>query len=526
MRRGHRYLLGAVCCLVSLVGCTKKKDVAPKKKATAEAKIAQSAEEAEAKQSWILSTAQDPQPLTALAQSSEGWRGLFQNKLVEALAAFRAVKKPSKLDRIGWARTSLEVMRAYRILAELENAVEIAHSKAEDSRPNAEGTEPWRKYVRGRRAQAAGKDQEAMRQLAEIGVQNKDAHLLAQAAMPGAEGGLAQLLGGQGDGQAGDIPSWLSRHYLQRLRLKAKLSNTGLTQGVLRRFERLEPDVPDIVFGQGQTESIYWDPALRRLPVRLYAMEALRALEGTSGWTDLLRAHALYALGRFEEALEALNRLTDLALDEVPYSLIVISPMAGPADVKYEATALKGFVLTSMGRQKDAKVLIQNLPRVTMSQRVRIAWVRSRLGEALPDAFPEDRAKLSAVYRAQLSALKANGRGVSTVSELGLVDRYVDQVQRRWADALYESGKRARAARARTAAEDKTAAMRVSSRNSVAALLAAARDYFRIGQERVTNKYVGRVEEDFPAVKRVASRLRDLLSFKAMEHGDSASAGQ
>ena len=72
--------------------------------------------------------------------------------------------------------------------------------------------------------------------------------------------------------------------------------------------------------------------------------------------------------------------------------------------------------------------------------------------------------------------------------------------------------KPARASKERNAAEDKVASMTVSARNNLASLVGSARDYFRIGQERVANKYLGRLEKVLPGTARVAQKLRDLLS--------------
>ena len=68
--------------------------------------------------------------------------------------------------------------------------------------------------------------------------------------------------------------------------------------------------------------------------------------------------------------------------------------------------------------------------------------------------------------------------------------------------------------------------MRVSARNDLASLVGSARDYFRIGQERVANKYLGRLEKLLPGTSRVARQLRDLLSFRAMARKGTVSYGQ
>ena len=62
----------------------------------------------EVKASWLASVYQDPAPLVTLAEANAGWKGLFRNDPVAALAAFESNAKRGDLPaRIGGARAAL-----------------------------------------------------------------------------------------------------------------------------------------------------------------------------------------------------------------------------------------------------------------------------------------------------------------------------------------------------------------------------------------------------------------------------------
>ncbi len=507
-------------------GCTKKKTdpgTAPGERA-----VDTSAEAQAADQGWIVGVARDNGPLLKLAESSAGWGAFFGNELIRAVELFQKDARGNKDARIGGARAALRLARAYHELSMLQEALVEPYHKAQASRPDASKNLPWRRYVEGRLAQRLGNDTKA-RSIFD-GVKESPLGELARAAMAqpgegGSAGPLADLLAGREAGANTEASGGMSQEYFARLRVRS-LSSARRSRLALKIWGRLDHRGPDLAPPGSVAKDGFWDPLAAEAGQRLYAAVALEFMKGETEWSPLYEAEAYLLLARPDAALTALNGLLKAPPKEARLANLVLSRSQGIADMLGLVKSLKVQTLVRLGKADEAKVLISDMGQETIAQRVRRATALSVVGESSSGVFPDDRGELANLINSRVAALGKTAKGATDVAELVLVERFVDGLQRDWADVLARSDKPAKSARERSLAEDKTKAFAVSARNSVSSLIASSRAALRIGQYRVALKYLSRLDEKFPAAVGVSEQLRDILSYRAMAREGGVTTGQ
>lgn len=504
--------------LVPSTGCKKRTDGPTTGSSTAAATSAVdvTADKAAARESWLVSLAKDPQPLVALAGSSEGWRPFFEGEIHAAFEAFEQDARRGSLEaRIGLARSALNLAEAYAHLGELQLAVTGRWLDAMSTRPNAKQTDAWRQFLVARLAQREGK---AAPKAAPV-----DGPVGPWMAAAGGEpADLAALLAGQAAGADASVPAGATSSYEARLRVPALVRANRLKEAA-RALKGLRATEPDFEV-EG---TALWDPGVAGSLAVYYAAVAAKAVEGEAGWPSLLRAEAQWMMGDAKAAATTLDALLTAKPAAPSLAQLVISGALNADDLRGRAAALQVVVTQQGGDAAQAKALLAKLDASTVARRVQRAWAASFLGEApKDDVFPADRKVLIDAVADEITALGKSPKGEQDVTQLKLVDRYVDSVQRQHADTLARAGKTAMAVKAWQAAEDKRDAMAPSARNRLPTLAAAARDQVRIGQRRVALKYLSRMASRLPAAGGPAEMLRDLLSLQAMEQGGSATAGQ
>lgn len=502
-------------------GCTKKKQPAASP-GQQEQSIDLAADKAAFASGWLADIARDPAPLVEVAQSSDGWRLFFTGESRNALSAFLEDRKSSPLAIIGAARTALDLARAEHELGRLIVALTPQLFKAQKTRPDAASSADWRAYLEARLAIRQG--QEPTEALARIKAESPAAPWAAAIA-PGAEGPLAALLAAKAEGIDAELPPGATEAYGERLTIAA-LVTAGRLKEARKRIERIDPAEPDLRIGEGEKAVAMRDPALADLGARVHAALVVELLSDAQGWPLLLKADALRMLGRLDEADSVLQALLAQPPADAPMALILLSDTLDAAELAQSGAALRARVLAAKGDNAGAAALVDGLPRETVGQRVRRAWAGSFIKRVDADAFPQDRTAVSRVYTDALTQLGEQAKGLNDVADLALVDRYVDALQRRFADALILMDRPALAVKMREAAEDKTSAQAPSPRNTLPALTAAAYDSVRISRPRVALKYLSRMKEALPASSAPAEMLRDLLSYRAMEHGGGVTSGQ
>lgn len=542
-RRAIRVTGLTLAGLVTLSGCPEKKKPRPEGVDTPAAEVRPTFEaggdQAAFGDTWIATIARDPAPLVALAGTSDGWRSFFTGAPREALVAFDADVDRVPEARIGAARAAIELAEAHARLALLVRALTPQMLKAQASRPGADASAAWRSYIDGRLAQARGQDPAAA--FAAVPADSPAAAFVAAATAPseaaaadGAAAGdapaadqaaVAALLRGDAAGSDATLPAGGTDAYAERLQIRALVA-AGRIKEASKRLERLDPAEPDIVIGEGTGRLTLRDPIAADVHARLHAARVVELLADDKGWPRLLKADALRMLDRDAEALAELDALLAAPPAEAPFAMLVVSDALGVDDLKSQAHALRARLLAEKGDAAGAVAVVDAMPVTTVGQRVWKSWAGSFAGKGDPAAFPEDRTVVARLYIEAIEALGEAAKGVNDVTELALVDRYVDTLQRRHADALVRLDQPARAVKMREAAEEKTSAQAPSARNALSALTAAALDSVAIGRPRVALKYLSRMSEALPAAKGPDQMLRDLLSHRALEHSGDVTVGQ
>ena len=502
---------------VAVVACTKRKDAPSAPKSTTLV-----ADRQAAKESWLTALAADPSPLMALAESNPGWGQFFAGHVVEALEAFEktaAKSPPDSTDRLGLALSALELAAAHRSLGQVVVELSPRLSNAQETRPGVEAAKPWLAYVAARHAQATGRAVEP--HLKEI-PPGSSAAVWAAALGSSATSDLAALLKAQPEGIDAEMPAEATRSYNRRLTLPALIA-AGRLQEAIRLVERIDPIEDDLRFRAGEVEIGLRDPVAASARSHVYAARALAAISGGSGWFLLLKAKAELILGTPDVAERSLQKLLAATPTEAPSVLMMVEGALSPKDLEVEALGLRVQSLVLMGQLDRAKAALGRMPQETIGQRVTHAWAGSLVGRGVNrQLFDSDdgRTRLGRLLAEAVTALGETAKGTAELAALGLSDRYVDAVQRRFADAMVNDGQYAVAVKMRAAAEDKVVSHALSPRNRVFALADAALDYVRIRQPRVASKYLTRLGAILPAANEPAEMLKDLLALKAMDKAD------
>ena len=387
---------------------------------------------------------------------------------------------------------------------------------AQQTRPGAEGGADWRAFVQAR---ASGD----FSQVSEAGSVGALKTAIATTDTP-----LAKLLAGDPEGAGAELPEEATAMWGQRLSIAA-LAKAGRVDEALRKAKRLNHRSTDFKVRAGDQTLSFRDPGAADALSLLYAAIAEQAVRDMPGWPSLLRARALVLLGRHAEAITLLEALTQAMPAEPPSLAQLVN--GGALDVDdllsevWARLAVAAIAAKDAPRAQAANAALAQRQR-TIADRVWGAWAKAKQDQPVAEGvFPLDRRELLVPLRNEIEALGASAKGAQDVSQLLLVDRYVDQLQRRFAAALMASDKLALGVKMREAAEEKTANLAPSPRNTVSSLAATAHDNMEIGRPRVALKYLSRLADALPDAHGPAEMLRDLLSLRAMEQGGSATAG-
>ncbi|MGK0360803.1 MAG: hypothetical protein ACI9U2_003117, partial [Bradymonadia bacterium] len=431
-------------------------------------------------------------------------------------AAMRAFTGNALSARIGRARAALELAQAHVSLAGLVGRLTPDLLAAQQTRPGAEGGAAWRSFMNARVTGDFSKVPEG----GSVG--------LLKTAVGSTDTPLAQLLAGDPAGAGAEMPDEATSMWGLRLSIAA-LAKAGRVDDALRKAKRLKHRRPDFKVRAGAQTLSFRDPGAANALALLYAAIAEQAVRDLPGWPSLLRARALVLLGRDAEAVVLLDALTKTLPAEPPTLAQLVN--GGALDVDDLLTEVWARLAVAATTAKDAPKAQAALATLTkrqrtVSDRVWNAWVKAQRNEPVAEGvFPIDRRELLVPLRTEIEALGPKAKGAQDVSQLMLVDRYVDVLQRRFAAALIASDRLALGVKMREAAEEKTANLAPSARNTVSSLAATARDNMEIGRPRVALKYLSRLADALPDAHGPSEMLRDLLSLRAMEQGGSATAG-
>ena len=519
----RRVALSTAIIALGLSACTKREDAV--RPGTAAAPVVDvSTDRVHARESWVVGVAKDPAGLKTLAQSNPGWGKLFTSDPAGALDEFAGAVKsggPADSARMGAARAALELAEAHLALGTMVAGLTQTLATAKTDAGGAEGA-AWRIYLAARLAQREGKDPSAALQRL---IPGTSVDSLAAALKPGATGPLSLLLAGKAAGEV-SLPAGATPEYAERLQIAALVA-TGSASEAIARYARVTAAVPDAIVGAGDTPITFRDPMVADLGARVAALQCLELVGAGPGWLGLLKARAQLILGQAVAARATLEALRAAPPTTAGLADLVLTDALSADDLKLETIALLARAQAASGDLVAGKATAAGLPVDTISHRVLRTWAAVGAGDAFDlGAFPEDRSVLARAVGAEVDALGAAATGGADVAALNLVERYVDAVERRFAEAATLGGMPEVALKHLENAEDKAASFAPSPRNQIAALAHAARENIRIGRPRVSLKYLSRLAERFPAVAAPADMLRDLLTIRAMDQEGGAASGQ
>lgn len=471
------------------------------------------ADKVAARNSWLVQLAKDSAPLVTLADSSPGWGPFFVNDPAKAIEDFQG---DAPAVRIGRARAALELAEAHGAIADLVQRLTPDLLTAQKTRPGAEAGAPWRALMRAR----ANGDYSKVPEAGSVGA--------IKTAVASVDTPLAKLLAGDHTALNAEVPPEATAMWKRRISLSA-LARAGKLDAALKWVGRVKHRMPDFEVSAGDQTLTFRDPIAARALSVVYAAVAEDAVRDLPGWPSLLRARALVLLDRPGDAIPILEALTKALPAEPPaLAQLVLSSTLDVDDLLTETwarLALAAHAANDAARAKAAFDTLAGRSR-TVADRVWGAWVAARIGQPVAEGvFPTDRRELLNPLRDEVEALGAAAKGKTDVAQLMLIERYVDVLQRRYGDALVRSDKPALGVKLREAAEEKSANLAPSSRNTVSSLAATARDNMAVGRPRVALKYLSRLADTLPDAHGPAEMLRDLLSLRAMEQGGSATAG-
>ncbi|MFN3202142.1 MAG: hypothetical protein ACE366_27305 [Bradymonadia bacterium] len=484
------------------------------------------AEKSALAESWIVKAAQDPAGLDAIGGASAGWPLLMQNDTLKALEAFEGDLK-SKADdvdlKIGAARSALELAHAHMRLADIVYRASPKVLKAQMALPGAAAGSAWADFIKVRMHQYGA--QMGFKQTGEVPTstapEGSPVVPWSAALKADAVGPLPDLLAGRAGGADADIPPGSEKVYGERLRLRSLVA-AGRLKEARKRLARINQATPDVRIELEKQNLVFLDPHGLLAQGHVYAAVAEEHLKGVAGASQLLLAEAQLLQGKGAEAAKSAEAAAGFA-GELPLSLVIFSGISTFDDFKAEAIALQAMALDQAGQRDAAKAAAEQIGQSSIAQKVSRVRTLVRFGQPLEkDVFPTDRSQLERLVR---EAIPKDAPGQQVVADLLLIDRYVDVVQRRFADALSRTGKRAVATRVRADAEEKSKSQAPSRRNTLSALTASALDNVDIGQPRVAVKYLNRMRDHLPAVLTPMEMLRDLLTIRAINHGGGVKRG-
>lgn len=526
---GRSAWVGAAVCLL-VYACGGGESTSGSKGAVASASapaVDVTADRGAAKQSWLVGVARDPADLVRLAQSNPGWAKIFGSDPVGALGDLRkpALAAGASVDvELGAARAALEVAQALQHVARLTSATWIRLGEVGGTAGGPELT-AWRACFEARALQSEGGSIDAARKR----LDPKAACAPLMAAMSAGDASPVSLWL-KGSAPAGFVPpAGATPEWSKRLEVAALVAG-GQYLEAERAYSAIDHRAADVVLGAGDATSLLADPALASLGARVMAGVTVEIAKDGGEWAALTAATALLMLDQPAAARARLAPLLALGAQPTataPLAALILTGALDARDVLLEAKALDAVAQHRTGDAAGAKAAVEALPTDTIPHRVLKAWAVTQTGGQLDAAvFPEDRSVLARTVGDEVTALGAQATGAADVASLNLVERFVDAVERRFADAAEAAGEPERALKHLEAAEDKAQSLAPSPRNAVSALMHAARVNVRLGRPRVALKYLSRAQERLPAVTAPAELLRDVLTIRAMDQEGAAASGQ
>jgi tetratricopeptide (TPR) repeat protein len=492
------------------------------------------------KRSYFVMLGQDSQTIRRW-EESEGLIQFFQGKLTSAVDTLGQELQESSDSTlmIAQVRALIELAETYGHLIEIESHLLPLWLSYERGRPNASVHLAWYDWVElvaliSRSGASPDKSATYHARIDELKTK------LAQAPEMKLWGEFALDL-------TADVPNKPQRPKAsyQRWVKFARAVKEGKLDQAREVFKKLKLKKPMLKLPSGKTGSSLkiYDPRITKSLKDFYSQEGLQIcqkieLEGYyCGRLHELQGDLTKARVAYQRAQAQLATLITNAKDTPSTSHLVLSTHTDLSGIQDELEAR----LKSLEEQVSASAAPTQTPpkqAVTPSSNGSKSpvsslsspqefWRHFQDPELLSTQhlFPRRRGALSLLASAALEASK--GPAINDVGMFGLVDRWLDELHYRYARLLIDQDDRVSAMKTLNAAEEVKFGARLGGRNRLTRLLLSAYTYLKMNQQRVTVKYLRRLQNDLPALSFALGMTSDVLSGKSFEQKEgSVTSGQ
>ena len=474
-------------------------------------------------------------------EESEGLIQFFQGNLTAAVNLLTQ-EAQTTLDPtlvIVQVRSIIELAETYHHLMEIESYLIPQWLSYERGRPNAKEHLTWYHWIELvalTHVDSRAKSQTRINQLKSELVQSSD--------MKDWEAFALDI--------ASDVPSLPKRpasSYQRWVRFARAVKQHDLDRA-RKLFNKLKLKKPMLkVSGDSGSSLKIYDPRVTRSLRDFYILQGLDACKKVQlgGYYcgrlheiqgSLVNAQADYRLAQKQLSTLISDQKTILGTDHV-----VLSVHTELSGIRYELEARLARLATQTktsphkGKTLSKPEALVNQPLVTSTDQQEVSryslsthqmlWRYFQDPQSLeePHLFPTRRGALSLLASTALESSK--GAMVNDVATFELIDRWLDEMHYRYAHILILRDDRVSAMKVLNASEEVKFGARLGGRNRLARLLLSAYTYLKMNQQRVTVKYLRRLQKDLPALSFALGMTSDVLSGKSFEQKEgNVTSGQ
>lgn len=484
-------------------------------------------------ESYFTSLVRDPKPIERW-EENEGWIHLFQGQYAKAITAFEDALKGNPpahtlmSSKIGLVRAHLEQAEVYLELKRSEDFLFPQWIELERRRPTAKHYEPWYQWMESAFAERGSKET----------LQAKYTHLASAEMSPWAQHAVRPQL---------DLPAQPSRvssSYQRWVRFMISVSEEKWEDAGKHLKKALE--VKAMLTLQGDEQRLplkVFDPRITRSLLKYHLAQASSYCADIEmsgyycGQALEMGSKPQEAISAYQKALSQLNALGNQSAFQLEH--LVLSTHL----------ELSGFMIELQARiALLGGGVLESAPSQTHSTSDSL-WhalaqpISAPQANPFPQLFPERRralgilastamahpslARQTSSPSSETSTPKGESQSLDYIASLGLVERWLDSMNYRYAIRLVDLDQRVRASKVLNSTEEARAGKRLQGRNRLNRLLLNAFNFLKMEQLRVAVKYFQRLKSDLPPISFSLEMTSDLLSGKSFDQRDrQASQGQ
>lgn len=480
---------------ISVSGCRKKVEHIEQK----EENVFDLTEDKKAlSESWIFTILKDPDRLVNLAKSNEGWQFYFQNRLEEAVIHFKNDLN-NKESAIGLCRSTFELHQSYKLLSQIIGDLNEKFLLKQDS---IKIDPDWINFIKNRNRYKTTKDKKA------VDFNDKDGKI-AQWFITIEQG---QFLS-ENEDKSYEFSPYLPESSTDQYKIKLKIHffilNNKLKQAH-NLIKTLDLSKPDFIFKNGEKEVYLFDPGMITIKTDLIIYEIIK---NHQLFDSLCVANAFIETKNLIEAEKHLSLYEKEILNEKNdlFARFVISKYLVKEDLALDVRNLKLMIKNETPKSDNIK-----------KERIFSIITSNIYNHKLKTDFSFNRDVFLREFKDKVLLSGKDAPGFQDVNNLYLIERYIDHLQRIYAESFIISNQPEFSVKNRELAEEKGKMGEISGRNTLLSIIQIAYDNIYIGRLRIALKYLTRLSNDFPDANIPAELLRDLLTLKAIEQGNKS----